>query len=298
MINQRALVIATAIGTVAQLAMVVAGHTNPAVAATYAVGGMGFSLLAGIIYAWLARANASTLGALASGGALAGGICAFLGILVSRILGDVPTSLLLLGTISSVVTGAIGGALGKLFARKSGAAAALIVLAAGSMVSASAGAQAIISTKDFAWLAGRWEGTMSSGAVGVADVTFAPPVAGLITGMMRLVADEKVLVVELISMTDSPRGVEMRFRHFSNALEAYEPTFKQSMRLTSNDAGNAVFENDVPYDKALMSTQPRITIFERHDDNSFTGRSNIINDAGQPAIVEVRYQRVGRRPVR
>ena len=119
MLNPRALVIATTIGTVAQVAMVVAGHTNPSVAATFAVGGMGFSLLAGVIYAWLVRTDVLTLGALASGGAIAGGICAFLGILVSRILGDVPTSLLLLGTVSSVVTGAIGGALGKLFARKS-----------------------------------------------------------------------------------------------------------------------------------------------------------------------------------
>lgn len=118
MLHQRALVIAAAIGTVAQVAMVVAGHTNPAVAATFAVGGMGLSLLAGVIYAWLARGAAPALGALATGGALAGGICAFLGILVSRLLGDVPTSLLLLGTISSVVTGAIGGAIGKLFASK------------------------------------------------------------------------------------------------------------------------------------------------------------------------------------
>lgn len=293
MINQRALLISATIGTVAQVAMVVAGHTNPAVAATFAVGGMGLSLLAGVIYAWLVRRDRPTLGALATGGALAGGICAFLGILVSRLLGDVPTSLLLLGTVSSVVTGAIGGALGKLFSPKT-TIAVLVLIAAGSVVPRHSAAQAIATTKDFAWLAGRWEGTMSSGAVGVADVTFAPPVAGLITGMMRLVAGEKILVVELISMTDAPKGLEMRFRHFSNALEAYEPTFKQSMRLTSNDAGKAVFENDVPYEKALMSTQPRITVFERHDDNSFTGRSNIINDDGQPAIVEVKYRRVGR----
>jgi hypothetical protein len=48
------------------------------------------------------------------GGAVAGGVCALLGIAASAILGDVPPSLLLLGTVSSVVTGAIGGAVGKL----------------------------------------------------------------------------------------------------------------------------------------------------------------------------------------
>ena len=171
-------------------------------------------------------------------------------------------------------------------------AVALVFLVTGA-VPRYAQAQATATTKDFAWLAGRWEGTMSSGEVGLADVTFAPPVAGLITGTMRLVADQKILVVELIAMTDSPTGVQLRFRHFSNALEAYEPTFRQSMRLTSSDATKSVFENEVPYDRTLMSTQPRTTVFERHDENSFTGRSNIINDAGQPAIVEVRYRRVG-----
>jgi hypothetical protein len=118
MMNQRALVVAAGIGTVAQVAMVVAGHSNPSVAALFAVGGMGISLLAGVIYAWLVRGEAHTAGSLAIAGAVAGGVCAFIGILVSHLLGDVPTSLLLLGTISSVVTGAIGGALGKLFASK------------------------------------------------------------------------------------------------------------------------------------------------------------------------------------
>ena len=158
---------------------------------------------------------------------------------------------------------------------------------------AKARAQTSATTKDFAWLAGRWEGTMSSGAVGVADVTFTPPAAGLITGVMRLVADQKILVVELISLTDTPKGPELRFRHFSNSLEAYETTFKQSLRLSSHEPMKDTFENAEPYDKALMSTQPRITVFERHDANSFTGRTNIINDAGQPAVVEVRYRRVG-----
>jgi hypothetical protein len=52
---------------------------------------------------------------LIAGGATAGGICAFVGILVSHLMGDVPASLLLLGTISSIVTGAIGSAIGKAF---------------------------------------------------------------------------------------------------------------------------------------------------------------------------------------
>ena len=121
MINTRAVVTAAAVGTALQVVMVVAGHTNPSVASLFAVGGMGLSLLAGVLYTFLARDHTPRIGALVAGGALAGGTCAFLGILVSHLLGDVPASLLLLGTISSVVTGAIGAAFGRLIARNAAA---------------------------------------------------------------------------------------------------------------------------------------------------------------------------------
>ena len=133
---------------------------------------------------------------------------------------------------------------------------------------------------------------MSNGP-GIADVTFTPPVAGLITGVMRLVADNKILVVELISIVDTPNGPEMRFRHFSSSLEAYESSFKQAMRLKTHSADADVFENVVPWDKSLMSTQPRLTTFQRTDANAFTGHSDIIGNDGKPAVIEVKYRRMG-----
>ena len=108
--NTRALTVASLIGTLLQVVMVVAGHSMPAVAAMFAVGGMGFSLIAGVIYARLAK-PATKRGA-AIGGMVAGAVCAFLGILVSYLLGDVPAQLLALGTLSSALTGGIGGLLG------------------------------------------------------------------------------------------------------------------------------------------------------------------------------------------
>ena len=110
--STRALLIASLVGTLQQVAMVVAGHSSPAIAQLFAVGGMGLSLLAGLLYARLARP--ATKGSAAMGGAAAGAICAFLGILVSYLLSDVPASLLALGTLSSAVTGAIGGVIGAL----------------------------------------------------------------------------------------------------------------------------------------------------------------------------------------
>ena len=106
----RALLIATAIGTVLQLAMVIAGHSNKSIANLFAVGGMSISLIAGIIYAVSARGT--PLGAGVLGGVVAGGLCALIGIAVSYYLKDVTASILALGTLSSAVTGAIGGAIG------------------------------------------------------------------------------------------------------------------------------------------------------------------------------------------
>ena len=298
MLNTRALVLATLLGTVLQVAMVVAGHSNKSIAGLFAVGGMGFSLIAGLAYAMWARGDGAT--ALAVGGLVAGALCAFLGIFVSYMLGDVPLSLLALGTISSAVTGALGGWLGKfLFAAR--IAVALLVVAATAPSSADAqtmkpaaavaASSTSASTNDFTWLVGRWEGRMTGGA-GVADVLFAPPAGGLITGVMRLLDGDKVVVVELISLVDTPAGVELRFRHFSPSLEAYESTFKQNMRLTTHTGDRDVFENQVAYDKALMSTQPRVASWRRIDADSFVGHSDIIGGDGKPGVVEVTYHRV------
>jgi hypothetical protein len=147
-----------------------------------------------------------------------------------------------------------------------------------------------VTTADFAWLAGRWEGRMS-GAPGVAEVTFSAPRAGLVVGMMRLVDAERTLVVELVSLVDTPMGVELRFRHFSPSLTAYETEFKQAMRLSASTGGRFVFENVVPYSKELMSTQPRVTTYTRIDDRSFVGRSEIIDSKEKPGVVEVTYVR-------
>lgn len=153
-------------------------------------------------------------------------------------------------------------------------------------------AQSTITTADFAWLAGRWKGHLVGKSSGDLEILFAPPSSRVIAGVMRLVDHDTVQVVELISLVDAPSGVEMRFRHFSPALEAYETTFKQTMRLKSHDASSFVFENTEPFDKSLMSTQPRVTVFKRTGPNSYSGKSDIIGSSGKPAVIEVVYQRV------
>jgi uncharacterized protein YndB with AHSA1/START domain len=122
--------LASLLGTVLQVAMVVAGHYNKSVASLFAVGGMGLSLIAGLLYAMWARGNGTA--PIVAGGFVAGATCAFIGILVSHLLGDVPRSLLVLGTISSAITGALGGWLGTFLFRSGIAAAVLIAIMSGS----------------------------------------------------------------------------------------------------------------------------------------------------------------------
>ncbi len=110
MIDMKSLWTATIIGTVLQLAMVIAGHFEPFVAAkVFMLGGMGISALAGL----LCGRGASSYGGAALAGAIAGGVCALIGIAVSVLLGDTHAMILAFGTLSSAITGAIGGLIGR-----------------------------------------------------------------------------------------------------------------------------------------------------------------------------------------
>ena len=113
--NRNALIRATLIGTALQLLMVVSGHFVPAIAAQFAIVGMLISLVAGVLYVRAARGG---WGDSLIGGLIAGGLCAFIGILVSYLLKDVTVDILWMGTAGSAVAGLVGGAIGKLvFAR-------------------------------------------------------------------------------------------------------------------------------------------------------------------------------------
>lgn len=119
--RRSALVFATAVGTALQLAMVLAGHWVVAVADFFGLLGVAISLAAGWLYA--ARVPGLGAGAAAGGGAVAGGVCAFLGIVVSWLLGDVTATILAFGTASSAVTGALGGLAGRALGSRNATAA-------------------------------------------------------------------------------------------------------------------------------------------------------------------------------
>ena len=113
--DRKALVQATVVGTVVQLAMVVAGHFVPVIKDhVFAIGGMFISLLVGAVYVRMAGGGwiASLIGA-----AISGGVCALIGILVSAMLGDVAFVVVAFGTVASVVSGVVGGAIVRALVR-------------------------------------------------------------------------------------------------------------------------------------------------------------------------------------
>lgn len=111
MFDNKALTNSIVAGSVLQCAMVIAGHFVPYIALNvFMFGGMGISALAGLLYG---RAVGSYNGAV-GGGAIAGAVCALIGIALSVELGDTPAEILVMGTGSSAVAGAIGGIMGRL----------------------------------------------------------------------------------------------------------------------------------------------------------------------------------------
>jgi hypothetical protein len=149
----------------------------------------------------------------------------------------------------------------------------------------------VATLADFAWLTGTWRGKLANMNT-AAELTFLPTDGDTKLGVMHLTDGSKVILVELIALVETPKGMELRFRHFSSALVAYEPTFKQLLLLKEHDANHDTFENTFAYDSTLMSTQPRMAQWIRRGRDELVAHSDIIGDDKKPAVIEVIYRRV------
>jgi hypothetical protein len=115
LINTASLERTALVGTVTQLLMFVVGHFIPWVAANvFGFGSMMIAATAGYLYAREVEAGYAR-GAL--GGAVVGGLCALLGLFFAFSLHDVDRLSVLVGTLSAILTGAVGGVFGELSTR-------------------------------------------------------------------------------------------------------------------------------------------------------------------------------------
>ncbi|HXZ12845.1 MAG TPA: DUF6265 family protein [Candidatus Sulfotelmatobacter sp.] len=138
------------------------------------------------------------------------------------------------------------------------------------------------SIADFSWLEGRWQGTWGPR---VAEQTWLAPKAGTMLGTFRLVENEKVLVLELFTLVQKPEGIDFYFRHFTPELVPWEKTDATILKLASLDANRADFENPV-------NGQPKHSILTRVDADTYTLRSEIVPEQGDPQTIEITYHRV------
>jgi hypothetical protein len=134
---------------------------------------------------------------------------------------------------------------------------------------------------NFAWLEGRWRGEWGPR---VAEQSWMAPKAGLMTGVFRLVENDKTLVLELFALVEKPDGIDFYFRHFTPELVPWEKSDATLLKLASLDAGKMDFENPV-------NGMPKRAILTRIDADTYTSRSEIIPDQGDPQVIEITYHR-------
>jgi len=106
----------TMIGTVLQVGMILLGKVSPMVGQNFAIGGTAIAAITGVLASMMAKQ--SGMGGAAGGGAIAAGVSALIGTVVSLLTGQTPMETIAIGTGSSVVAGAIGGIVGQLLGGK------------------------------------------------------------------------------------------------------------------------------------------------------------------------------------
>jgi len=107
---------AAVLGTVLQVLMVVSGHFIPSVAGLFPIIGTGLGGVAGALAGLWAPDRG--VGRAAGEGLIAGGSGALIGTIISHLIGDVPTSVIAIGTGASGAAGVIGGVVGRMLASR------------------------------------------------------------------------------------------------------------------------------------------------------------------------------------
>jgi hypothetical protein len=131
------------------------------------------------------------------------------------------------------------------------------------------------------WLEGQWRGEWGSR---IAEQTWLEPKAGEIAGLFRLVEGEKTLVLELFSFVEKPEGIQFYLRHLTPELLPWEKSDATMLKLESIDATKATFVNPV-------NGEPKRLIFTRLDADTYTARSEIEPETGEPQVIEITFHR-------
>lgn len=134
---------------------------------------------------------------------------------------------------------------------------------------------------DLAWLAGRWQGVWGPR---LAQQVWMPSRAGVMLGTLQISENDRMQVVELMSLTETAGGIEFRIRHFTPELMAWENSAPIMLRSTGYSPRAIFFEN--PGDD-----QPKRLIFTPQDADTYVSRSEIVPNRGDTQVTEIVYHR-------
>ena len=139
---------------------------------------------------------------------------------------------------------------------------------------------------DFAWLAGRWQGSWGPR---VAQQVWTSPKAGVMLGTFQLAENDKTLVLEIFTLVEDADGITFHLRHFTPSLVAWEKPGPTVLNLATADPKMIVFEN--PADG-----QPKRTVITRIDADTYISRSEIVPEQGNTQVTEITYHRQNEAP--
>jgi hypothetical protein len=103
-------------------------------------------------------------------------------------------------------------------------------------------------------------------------------------GTLQIVENDKTLVVEFVTLTETSAGVEYRLLHFTPALAPWERAGPAVLSLMSMDPKKFVFQN-------RLEGQPQQIILFRTDPDTYTDRSEILAETGDPQSTEIVFHR-------
>jgi hypothetical protein len=119
------------------------------------------------------------------------------------------------------------------------------------------------SIDDLEWMAGFWHGDALGG---YSEEVWTGPIGGTMTGVFRLVVEEKTRVLEFLVIEETEAGIIYRFKHYNSAMVPWEED-PLVFHLVSLEGSRAVFEAP----KKVTDT-PRRLIYHLRDDGKLSVR--------------------------
>ena len=134
---------------------------------------------------------------------------------------------------------------------------------------------------DFAWLEGHWHADWGPR---IAEQVWTSPKAGVMLGDFRVIENDKVLVIELFTLVEKTGAINFYVRHFTPELVPWEKSDATLLNLASAEAKKFDFENPA-------NGRPKRAVFTRVDNDTYTSRSEIVPEKGDPQVIEITYHR-------